>query len=434
VCASLPPAALRLEQVNASGKSAELGPKPVMMMFVFPLLDGYRAMAALMVLTTHVAFTTAEIYVPVIGPLLGRMDFGVTLFFLLSGFLLYRPWALAAMTASTGPRLGRYSLRRAGRILPAYWVMVIFTLVVLPEIQPVSWQSWPIHLGMLHIYVPDSSLEGLTQTWSLATEVAFYLALPCIAWWAGRRHRGDPDRSTRRQFTVLITLAVIAWVFTVFRVTGWWGDALLSGYWLPGFLDWFALGMAAAIISARMSLPSPPAWMLRVRSLAWDTPTCLGIAAALFVIAATPLGGPLAFEFAGPFETLTKHAIYGVIAFFLLLPGFLGRADRESAWARLLQHPVTVYLGTISYGIFLWHLVLLRLIVEIIDYPVFSGGFWVLWTGTVVISVCAASLSWFLIERPIQRWTHVGRLRTRTALTRPDQELPAPISQQHSKP
>jgi peptidoglycan/LPS O-acetylase OafA/YrhL len=432
VCASLPPAAPRLEQVNASGKYAELGPKPVMMMLVFPLLDGYRALAALMVLTTHVAFTTAEIYVPVIGPILGRMDFGVTLFFLLSGFLLYRPWALAAMTASAGPRLGRYTLRRAGRILPAYWVMVIFTLAVLPEIQPVSWQSWPLHLGMLHIYVPDSSLEGLTQTWSLATEVAFYLALPLIAWWAGRRHRGDPDRSARRQFSVLITLAAIAWIFTVLRVTGWSGDTLLSGYWLPGFLDWFALGMAAAIVSARLSLPDPSDWMLRLRTLARDTPTCLGIAAALFVVAATPLGGPLAFEFAGPFETLTKHAIYGVIAFFLLLPGFLGHTDRDSMWSRILKHPVTVYLGTISYGIFLWHLVLLRLIIEVVNYPVFSGGFWLLWGATVAISICAASLSWFLIERPIQRWTHGGRLRTTTASLGADKGLPAPISPQRS--
>jgi peptidoglycan/LPS O-acetylase OafA/YrhL len=379
---------------------------------VFPLLDGYRALAVLMVLTTHVAFSTAEIYTPVIGPLVGRMDFGVTLFFLLSGFLLYRPWALSAMTNKSGPPLGRYFTRRAGRVLPAYWVMLIFTLAVLPEIQPVSWELWPIHMGLLHIYIPDSSLEGLTQTWSLATEVAFYLLLPLLAWWAGSRHRGDPQRSARHQFTVLIVLAGIAWVFTIVRVTGALGDTFFSGYWLPGFLDWFALGMAAAIISARLSLGEPPRWMITVRSLARDTPTCLGIAAALYVIVATPLGGPLAFEFAAPFETFAKHALYGIIAAFLLLPGFLGRSDRGSWWARLLQHPVVVYLGTISYGIFLWHLVLLRLIIDVFDIPVFAGGFWPLLTGTLAVSVIAATASWYAIERPIQRLTHGGQLRS----------------------
>lgn len=379
---------------------------------VFPLLDGYRALAVLMVLTTHVAFSTAEIYTPVIGPLVGRMDFGVTLFFLLSGFLLYRPWALSAMTNKPGPQLGLYFTRRAGRVLPAYWVMLIFTLAILPEIQPVSWELWPIHMGLLHIYIPDSSLEGLTQTWSLATEVAFYLLLPLLAWWAGSRHRGDPQRSARHQFTVLVVLAFIAWVFTIVRVTGALGDTFFSGYWLPGFLDWFALGMAAAIISARLSLGEPPRWMVTVRSLARDTPTCLGIAAALYVIVATPLGGPLAFEFAAPFETFAKHALYGIIAAFLLLPGFLGRSDRGSWWARLLQHPVVVYLGTISYGIFLWHLVLLRLIIDVFDIPVFAGGFWPLLTGTLAVSVIAATASWYAIERPIQRLTHGGRLRS----------------------
>ena len=89
------------------------------MMRPFPLLDGYRAIAAFMVLTTHVAFNTGEIRTPVLGPLLGRMDFGVTLFFLLSGFLLYRPWARAAMVDRAGPAVGGYALRRAARILPA---------------------------------------------------------------------------------------------------------------------------------------------------------------------------------------------------------------------------------------------------------------------------------------------------------------------------
>lgn len=383
-----------------------------MITYVFPLLDGYRALAVLMVLTTHVAFTTGEIYAPVFGPLVGRMDFGVTLFFLLSGFLLYRPWALGAMTKTPGPPLGRYFIRRAGRIFPAYWVMLIFTLALLPEIQPVSWELWPIHMGLLHIYVPDSSLEGLTQTWSLATEVGFYLLLPVIAWWAGSRHRGDPDRSARRQFSVLILLAVLAWIFTIVRVTGLMGDTFFSGYWLPGFLDWFALGMAGAVVSARLSLADPPSWMEKLRSLARDTPTCLGIAAALYVIVATPLGGPLAFEFAAPFETLTKHALYAVIGVFLLLPGFLGRSDHGSWWARLLQHPVAVYLGTISYGIFLWHLVLLRLILDTFDLPVFAGGFWPLLVGTLAVSVVAATLSWFVIERPIQRLTHGGQLRS----------------------
>ena len=373
----------------------------------FPLLDGYRALAALMVLTTHVAFNTGEIFRPALGPLLGRMDFGVTLFFLLSGFLLYRPWARSAMQATPGPRLGVYALRRAARILPAYWVMVAFTLLLLPEIQPVVWQAWPVHLGLLHIYVPGFTLEGLTQTWSLATEVAFYVLLPVFAWVAGRRHRGDPGRSARWQLGTLAAMVAISWTFTVVRVVGLLGQDTIVGYWLPGFLDWFALGMAAAVIQVRLSTSThPPAWMTTVRDIAAAPGPCLAIAAALFVIAATPIAGPLTFAAAEPWALVVKHLLYGAIAAFLLLPGFLGPQDSDSPWARFLRHPLVVYLGVISYGIFLWHLVLLRLIANGLGFTPFTGGFWILWPATVAASVVIASVSWFALERPLQRLTH----------------------------
>ena len=379
----------------------------------FPLLDGYRAIAAFMVLTTHVAFNTGEIGTPVLGPILGRMDFGVTLFFLLSGFLLYRPWARAAMLDNRGPAVGRYAIRRAARILPAYWVMVAFTLLLLPDIQPVRWQAWPVHLGMLHIYLPGFTLEGLTQTWSLATEVAFYALLPAIAWIAGRRGRGNPDASTRFQLGVLVIAILLALTFTILRVSGGLGTNILTAYWLPGFLDWFALGMAAAVIQVRLGMATPPAWMRSLRQVAMATGWCLLIAAGLAVIATTPVAGPLNFDPAEPNSLVIKHVLYGVIAAFLLLPGFLGIGDvsggtppPESWWGRFLRHPVVVYLGTISYGVFLWHLVLLRFTQEGLGLPVFGGGFWIVWPVVVLASIAVASASWFLLERPILAWAH----------------------------
>lgn len=388
---------------------------------VFALLDGYRALAVLMVLSTHVAFTTGESFGSVVGPLLGRMDFGVTLFFLLSGFLLYRPWALSAMTNRAGPALGRYALRRAGRILPAYWLMVAVTLLVLPEIQPVTWSAWPVHLGLIHIYIPGYTLEGLTQTWSLATEVSFYVLLPVFAWLAGRRRRGDPRASSRRQLWVIAALGCFTWVFMIGRSLAG-VESGLSNLWLISHLDWFALGMAAAVVSARMEFAAPPTWMKRVVELGRDTPTCLGLAAALFVIGATPLGGSFDFSDLTTAETLFKHAIFGLTAIVLLLPGFFASDGAASTWSKILRHPVTVYLGTISYGIFLWHLVVLRLLVDWFDIAPFTGGFLPLWIATLIVSVVAATGSWFLIERPVQRWTH-RRSPARVPLPQPS---PAP--------
>lgn len=411
-----------LVEASSSGSAGSSAQHPG----AFPLLDGYRAIAAFMVVTTHVAFTTGAIFTPVVGPLWGRMDFGVTLFFLLSGFLLYRPWAKAAMAQSPTPRLGTYALRRAARILPAYWLMVTVTLLLLPEIQPVRWQAWPVHLGLLHIYLPGFTLEGLTQTWSLATEVAFYVALPFIAWLTGRRFRGNPTKSMYWQLGVLGVLVLGSWIFTILRVSGAMGSSTIVGYWLPGFIDWFAIGMAAAVLQTRLQYAAAPRWVYDVQDIARSTAWCLVIGVALFVIAATPIAGPLTFAAAEPSSLVIKHVLYAVTAAFLLLPAFLGVGDSvghsdlarsgqtrstqtRSTWSEILQNPVIVYLGTISYGVFLWHLVLLRFIAGGLHIGPFQGGFWILWPLTVLASIVVASVSWFALERPLQRLSHRRR-------------------------
>jgi peptidoglycan/LPS O-acetylase OafA/YrhL len=377
----------------------------------FPLLDGYRAMAALMVLTTHVAFSSGEILTPYIGPFLGRLDFGVTLFFLLSGFLLYRPWARAAMTARPGPSLRIYSLRRAVRILPAYWAMAVVALVVIGTLQPLPWQAWAVHLGLAHVYVPGFIFEGLTQTWSLATEVAFYAVLPLLAWLAGRGGRGRPTVSARYQLIVLGLASLGAWVFLATRA--FHGEALspLSIFWLPGFLDWFALGMAAAVIQVRLTLPQAPPWMQATRRIAMATGGCLAGAALLGLIAMTPVAGPITLAPASPASALIKHALYGLIAVLLLMPGFLGIGDASrphpgrSWWGRLMSSSACVYLGTISYGIFLWHMVLIVLIQRLLGLPPFSGQFLLLWALVVIASIGMASASWYVLESPLIRWS-----------------------------
>ena len=83
----------------------------------FAGLDGYRAVAALMVVLTHVAFSTGVVVTQgTWGHLLGRLDFGVPLFFLMSGFLVYRPWVRRAFDGTTRPSLRRYAIRRAARL------------------------------------------------------------------------------------------------------------------------------------------------------------------------------------------------------------------------------------------------------------------------------------------------------------------------------
>jgi peptidoglycan/LPS O-acetylase OafA/YrhL len=196
----------------------------------FPTLDGYRAIAAFMVVTTHVAFASGLVAELPWGAVPARFDIGVTIFFLLSGFLLYRPWALAAMTARPGPRVGPFYWRRGVRIFPAYWVMLAFTLLVLPTIQPVAASTWAAHIPLLQIYLMPG-VGGLSQIWSLATEVAFYAVLPVVA---GRRPPGRGRRPHALARFSAWLMAAAGWASSppARRAPGL--TSFNASFWLPG--------------------------------------------------------------------------------------------------------------------------------------------------------------------------------------------------------
>src|SRR5215813_8286885 len=88
----------------------------------FPCFDGFRALAAISVLITHVAFLSGFDIHSSFGAFTARMDVGVAVFFMISGFLLYRPFVAARLDGRPAPRILLYARRRALRILPAYWV------------------------------------------------------------------------------------------------------------------------------------------------------------------------------------------------------------------------------------------------------------------------------------------------------------------------
>src|SRR5262249_13194281 len=157
-----------------------------------------------------------------------RFDAGVGVFFVLSGFLLFRPFLAAAARGETRRRFGAYLWHRAVRILPAYWVMIVVVLLTLPDNDDVGRGTWVRLLTLSDIYVHGGGLtDGVTQTWSLATEVVFYLLLPLLVLvFVGRTWR--PVR------TLLFTLVASAATTAVFLQ--WRGAGLIdpnpTGFWL----------------------------------------------------------------------------------------------------------------------------------------------------------------------------------------------------------
>ena len=84
----------------------------------------------------------------------------------------------------------------------------------------------------------------------------------------------------------------------------------------------------------------------------------LVLAAGFFLLATTPIAGPYTFGEGSVSQAFVRHYLYLAAAAFFVMPGFLG-TDGWGTWRRLLASPLMVYLGTLSYGIFLWHLFVL---------------------------------------------------------------------------
>src|SRR6478735_1286984 len=154
-------------------------------------LTGIRAVAALLVMLTHAAYTTGNYTHGYVGLMLSRMEIGVPIFFALSGFLLFRPWVQATATGRPAPSVRRYAWHRVRRIMPAYVVTVLLAYLVyhFRTAGPNPGHTWMglfRNLTLTQLYT-DNYLysylhQGLTQMWSLAVEASFYVVLPGLAY------------------------------------------------------------------------------------------------------------------------------------------------------------------------------------------------------------------------------------------------------------
>src|SRR5699024_7551135 len=146
-----------------------------------------RALSALAVLYSRAAFWTGRYAEDTAGYISSRLEVAVPVFCALSACLLFRPWAAMLRgdrdtPVGRAPALGRYLYRRARRILPAYWltVVVVYLVYLVREAGPFGrgWEGFVRNMTLTQLYGYGHQHDSLTQNWSLAIEVAFYLALP----------------------------------------------------------------------------------------------------------------------------------------------------------------------------------------------------------------------------------------------------------------
>ena len=351
----------------------------------FPHVDALRAVAALSIVAYHQAFLLGGFALEGAGRWFAHLNFGVPLFFAISGFLLYRPWVAARLAGEPAPSGRVYAVRRALRIVPAYWVALTLIALLLGRSSVFEWPDAVVYYGFLQGYDAERFTGGIGPAWTLTIEVAFYVLLPFFAL-AMRRVPGG----VRSELAVLggVVVASLAFKALVLNVVD--ADAptylvLLTA--LPAQLDTFALGMVLAVLSAADRGRAGAAFWL------------VALAAFSLSVLWTP-GGETA-------RVLAEHSLQSVVAVTLLAPAVFG------GMALLGWRPL-MWVGLVSYGIYLWHLDAIR---ELVEAGLPAGV--VVVAGTA-LAIALGAASWYGLERFAQRLGH------RRRLSRPPE--PAPVA------
>lgn len=347
----------------------------------FPLIDPLRGIAAAGVFLYHFA-NVEHANTGVLGRIFDHGNFGVTLFFLISGFLLYRPFVTAREQSAPRIKPLRFYERRALRIIPAYWAALTI-LALTTGVPAFHGHWWQLYL-FGQIYDPNTTFAGIGPAWSLCIEVSFYVLLPFYAYAAARALRGLTRRAALWGELGLLGFLAIASALAHQLIHD---DAAYTNlaYTLPGTFYLFAMGMALAVLSVRWQSTSIPDRIARSAGWWW----CAAI--AIYVIVALEIN----------YVSLgSVHPLYGLIALLILVPATVPAKGRL---ARVLKTRALLWLGLVSYGFYLWH----QVVIEQVARHVHSAPA-VLIVAALVTTVIAAA-SYYLVEAP---WL---RIKTRLA-------------------
>lgn len=346
-------------------------------------------------------------------------NFGVAIFFILSGFLLALPFWRSLDAGGAMPDLRIYALRRAARIVPGYWValtagFILSTTLLGHALTPglvMRYVSGLFFMNQWHwrTFFP---VEGNGPLWSISFEVTSYMLLPLgFLWLFAIPEKRRSPLVTRLAWLGIIAVTLLA--HETFRtlvppneIDRGWQHGMQGGAkeWMPnynpvGFFAVFALGALAAGIE--IMLP-------RKRQIWFD------IVALACLVAA---GSQLPLSTAGPWEAYGWLGLpYAFPLFPLVIAVALVALSRSVLLAALLDNAFMRFTATVSFGIYIWQDIVLTSM-QTISPAIFGIGkddplrdWFIGCTFATAIIFLLASLSYFVVERQaIQRAARITR-------------------------
>lgn len=356
-----------------------------------PALDGLRAAAVGLVLLFHAWNQQPDFLTP--GQWEERYPMyytrtGVHLFFVLSGFLLFLPYARWLFDRAGRPSAIKFYKRRVLRVVPAYLVCLTLLTLAGPHTLATA-EDWLLHTTFFFTIRPQSVFAINGVFWTMAVEVQFYLLLPVLAWAA--------YLLSRRMGPLKAAVALVAGLMAISFGSSLAGKLLDPGgdrlIWngvigprsVTYFLSVFGAGIACSVAYTylcQILTPKPP-WLLT-----WAA--CGVFLAGIALGTALVLSSAIAISFG-------RNALFGLVYAAVLFGVLLG--------AKWLRWPFELrpirFVGLISYSLYLWHLVVLTAVTPSLQHAGHSServgvGVVIELVGGVPI----AYISYLLSERP----------------------------------
>ena len=325
-----------------------------------------------------------------------RLDVCVLIFFVLSGFLLYRPFVAARAGGRSVPSVREYARRRVLRIVPAYWVAltVLGVVFALPGVFGSRWWVYYGFLQSLQLHVDG----GLGPAWSLSVEACFYLALPACALLI--RYVGREGHQWIRHELIFLGLASL--LASSLQVGAFAGMAPRLPSSFLFLADVFAVGMALAVLSVALDqwrISLAPSLLAGISLISWTASAGAFVLGSLVVVLPEP-----GTRGVSRYQPLEHHLLMVGCAALAVLPAVLDREGRLLP-GRVLRARVLTGLGVVSYGLFLWHQPLLNWVA-----PILGRHGWIVGNVSLTNALAAFALtlplaiaSYYLVELPFLR-------------------------------
>ncbi len=407
-------------------------------------LDGMRALSVLAVFLfhitpamtaisrigwdPHVAIGRYTIRPPMtVAEYIVHLNVGVQIFFVLSGFLITSMFVRPHLEGRALPSGIGYAIRRATRVFPAYWLVLFvagvtwFGLVesvdgtTVPMLRfPLPFGLWK-HLTLTYMYFREQLIPGygvnyggLPVAWSLVVEITFYGFVPCWLLLCKAARAASSSRRLLIGALSCIPVGIVCGVVSAYGgewamrtplggVVSVFGNALIS----------LGIGMALAVVAA--AAHNDPDLSTKLRRLGERAGIWWAGAAMVYLVLAWPDSN---YIDATSGELLWRQLVQPVVAGVLIAP-FVLAPGAKSAIHRALRVRVLIWVGTISYGVYLWHILAINKMVvgrSLTEYNVLEASLLVTAMWLVTISLAAAS--WYFVERPLLNLA--GRLGSRS--------------------